>query len=210
MCHAVLTLLLCMLAAAQNGPTQEGVVPAKIERFLKLCETSRQGAIMQLEHTLRGLRRQEGATREASRRRIASIEEQLRDLRSNSKPVVPQISFPPNIGQIGRLPRLSCHVDQVVSADEVLVRCQFSVVVTTVRRFQAHRETVVQGVRLLIRGLPTANMQEGSDLEMLQVFEIVGKETYQQVDGGSSVVLVLKEFDMKSVEPYFRRIAEQR
>jgi hypothetical protein len=198
-----------MLAAAQNGPTQEGVLPAKIERFLKLCETSRQGAILQLEHRLRGLRNQAVTTREASRR-IASIEEQLRVLRSNSKPVVPQISFPPKIGEIGRLPRLSCHIDQVVSDDEVLVRCQFPVVVTTVRRFQAHRETVVQGVRLLIRGLPTANMEEGSDLEMLQVFEIIGKETYQQVDGGSSDVLVLKEFDIKLVEPYFRRMAEQR
>lgn len=198
-----LTLLSCVLAVAQNGPTQEAAVPAKIERFLELCETSRRGAVLQLEHTLRGLRNQGPTTPEVGRR-IAQLEEQLRALQSNAQPVVPQMAFPPQLGAIGRLPRLSCHVDQVISGDEMLVRCPFPVVVTKVRNFRAHRDKIDQEVRLLIRGLKTDNAREGADLEMLQVFEVTGKETYQLVGGGSSELLVLKEFDMKSVEPYFR------
>lgn len=203
-----LVSLSCLLAVAQVRPIQEAAVSAKIEKFLKLCETSRRGAIAQIEHSLRGLRRQALATGETSRR-MAHLEEQLGVLRSYARPVVPQIAFPPQEGAIGRLPRLSCHVDQVVSDDELLVRCFFRVAVTTVRQFQPRRETVVQPVRFLIRGLPTQNIDEGSDLEMLQVFEVTGNETYRLVDGGSKRVLVLREFDMKSVEPYFRKIAER-
>lgn len=203
-----LASLLCMLAAAETGPTQQGVVPEKIERFLELSESSRRGAILRLEHALRGLRNQGPATRSVSRR-IADIEEQLRVLRSRKQPVVPQLAFPPKVGAIGRLPRLSCHVDQVVSDDELLVRCSFSVVVTTVRHFQARRETAVQEVQFLIRGPSTADIHEGSDLEMLQVFDIIGKETYKTPGGGSTDVLVLAEFDMQVVEPYFRNMAEQ-
>ncbi len=203
-----LTSLLCLLAAAQVRPIQEVAVPPKIEKFLKLCETSRRGAILQIEHTLRRLRRQSPATRETSQR-MANLERQLRVLRSNARPVVPQLTFPPQAGSIGRLPRLSCHVDQVVSDDELWVRCFFPVVVTTVRRFRARNEPVVQPVRFLIRGLPTQNIDEGSDVEMLQVFEIVGKERYRTVDGGSNDILVLTEFDMKSIEPYFRKVTGQ-
>lgn len=203
LCLSYLTLLSCALAVAQDGPTREGAVPAKIERFLELCETLRRGAVLQLEHSLRGLRNQQPMTREVGRR-IAQLEEQLQALQSNSQPVVPQIAFPPQVGAIGRLPRLSCHVDQVISGDEILVRCRFPVVVAKVRKFQAHRDKIDQEVRLLIREMKTDNVREGSDLEMLQVFEVTGKETYQMVAGGSSEILVLKEFDMKSVEPYFR------
>ncbi|MEX0678082.1 MAG: hypothetical protein WD063_13455 [Pirellulales bacterium] len=203
-----LACLLCLLAVAETGVAQEGAVPAKIEKFLKLCETSKRGAILNLEHELRGLRRQAPQTREASRH-IANLEEQLRVLRSNERPVVPPIAFPPQVGAIGRLPRLSCHVDQVVSDDALLVRGFFPVVVTTVHRFQAQRETVVQPVRFLVRGLPTRNVDEGSDLEMLDVFEVTGQETHRSADGGSDSVLVLKPFDMKSVEPYFRKMAGQ-
>ena len=65
-----LTSLLCLLAAAQVRPIQEVAVPPKIEKFLKLCETSRRGAILQIEHTLRGLRRQSPATRETGQRNL--------------------------------------------------------------------------------------------------------------------------------------------
>jgi hypothetical protein len=201
-----LTSMLCLLAAVQVRPNQEVAVPPKIEKFLEHCETLRRGAILQIEYTLRRLRSQSPTTRGTSQR-MADLEEQLRVLRSNTRPVVPQLSFPPQAGAIGRLPRLSCHVDQVVTDDEMLVRCYFPVVVTTVRRFQAHHETVMQPVRFLIRGLPTKSFDVGSDVEMLQVFEIGGKERYRTVEGGSKDVLVLTEFDMKAIEPFFRKPA---
>jgi hypothetical protein len=198
-----LQLASCVVAIGQTRPTQGGAVPAKIERFLELCETSRRGAILQLEHQLRGLRNQKSPTLGAGRQ-IARLEAQLQSLNANTQPVVPQLAFPPQQEAIGRLPRLSCHVEQVISDDEVLVRCRFPVVVAKVRNFQAQRDKVDQDVQLLIRGLKTTDFREGSDMEMLQVFEVIGRETYQLVGGGSSEVLVLKEFDMKSLDPYFR------
>jgi hypothetical protein len=196
--------VICLLAATLAQPAQAESAPARIERFLELCEASRRGAILQAEHALRGLRNQTPGT-STIRRQIAQLEEQLRVLRANARPVVPPLTFPPQVGAIGRLPRLSCHVDQIVSDDEMQVRCIFPVVVTSVRRFQPRGETFEQPVRLLIRGLPTRHIGEGSDIELLQVFEITGRETYRMRDGRSTRLLVLAEFDMRAVEPYFRR-----
>ncbi len=179
---------------------------AKIEAFVKHCDTSRRGAIMSLEHTLRGLNSAGGKNPQAARQ-IAAVEAELRVLRANKEPVVPPLSFPPEVGAIGRLPRLTCHVEQVVSDREMLVRCNFPVKVTTVKRYQARGETVTQGILFLVRGLSTREAREGADLQMLQVLEITGKETYKTVDGKSNTVWVLGEFDMKTAEPYFRQLA---
>ncbi len=200
----VTALILCISAMATDPPASGEAVPAKIEAFLKLCETSRKGAILQLEYTLRGLRSQEPKTPDAMRR-IAAVEEDLRVLRANEQPLVPGLAFPPAIGAIGRLPRLACYVDQIVSEREMLVRCSFPVRVTTVRRFQARGETIVQPVAFLIRGVSTSDAREGADLQMIQVFEITGKKTYRSVDGRTSTVWVVSEFNMKAVEPYFRK-----
>jgi hypothetical protein len=200
-----LGLLLCVLGIAPEQPAAGEPTPAKIEAFLKSCESSRRGAVLQLEHKLRGLRRQSATSEQ--QRQIARAETELRLLRANERPVVPQLPFPPTVGAIGRLPRLTCHVDRVISADEALVRCYFPVVVTTVRNFTARRETVVHAVRFVLRGLPTGDLRESSDREMLGVFEVVGKQKYQAADGSTSDVYLLTEFDMRAVEPYFRKIA---
>lgn len=205
MCLNHLAMLACLLAGAA---AQAETIPARIEHFLELCETSRRGAILQVEHQLRGLRNRASATR-ATSGQIARLEEQLRILRTNAKPVVPQLSFPPQVGAIGRLPGLNCHVDQVVSDNEILVRCYFPVVVRSVKNFAPRRETVVQPVRFLIRGLATQDIRVGRDQEMLDVFEVTGKGTYKTLDGRSKDVLVLTEFDMKAVEPYFRKLTER-
>lgn len=203
-----LATLSCLLVAATTAEAHAQASPAKIERFLDHCETSRRGAILRLEHKLRGLRRQTPATPE-TKEGIARLEKQLRILRSNAKPVVPPLAFPPQIGAIGRLPGLTCHVEQVISDDELLVQCFFPVVVRTVKNFTPRRETIVQSMRFLIRGRPTQGVHEGSDLEMLDVFEVAGKHGYKTVDGASERVLVLTRFDMKAVEPYFRRMVEK-
>ena len=121
--------------------------------------------------------------------------------------MVAPLAFPPEKGAIGRLPRLTCHVKQVLSEREMLVECYFPVRVSTVRHFQARGEVIEQAVTFLIRGVPTEGAEEGADLELLNVLETTGKQTYKTVEGGTRSVWVLNDFDMKAVEPYFRRSA---
>lgn len=199
-------LVASVLAVAADQPARPEAVPAHVEAFLKRCEDSRRGAIMQLEHTLRGLRSQGSKSPDATRR-MAKIESDLRVLRANKEPLVAPLAFPPEIGAIGRLPRLTCHVEQVLSDHEMIARCHFPVKVTTVRHFQRRGETVTQGVPFLLRGVSTLEAHEGADFEMLQVVEITGKQTYKTVEGKLNTVWILSEFDMKAVEPYFRLLA---
>ncbi len=194
---------LALLVASWAQVDQLDNPPAKIARFLEHCETLRRGSILQVEHTLRGLRAGD-ANDAQTQRRIRRLEEQLRLLKSNRQPVIPELSFPPQTGAIGRLPGLVCHVEQVLSKREVLVRCSFPVTIATVRNFKRYRETVDRPVDFLIRGLPTNRFQEGADQEMLAVFEVIARETYQTETGRSRQLLVLKKFDLKAVEPYFK------
>jgi hypothetical protein len=203
---AATLVVLAASVAADAQPRQPPTAPANVEAFVKHCETSRRGAIMTLEHTLRGLQARNAKTPEVTRH-IAEVEADLRVLRSNKEPLVPPLGFPPEVGAIGRLPRPTCHVEQVLSANEMIVRCNFPVKVTTVRRYQAQGETVTQGLNFLVRGVSTREAREGADLQMLQVLEITGKKTYKTVEGKLNTVWVLAEFDMKAAEPYFRQLA---
>ena len=191
-----------MSLAIQPDAVPEAVTP-RISAFLQLCETSRRGAILQLEHTLRGLRAQHPQT-QAIVRRTAEAEASLQILKANREPVVPPLRFPPEIGAIGRLPRLSCHVDQVLTENEMLVRCFFPVKVPTVRHYRGSLETISRPITFLVHGVPTRDVQPGSDLELVQVFEISAARTYRTIAGQNATALVLSEFDMKTVEPFFR------
>ncbi len=197
-------LALTAVGQLRPGTAAETVgVPPRIEAFLDLCDTSRRGAIAQLEHRLRGLKSQERQSTE-SVRQIARVEKDLQALRANNEPVVPALRFPPEVGAIGRLPRLECHVDRVISEREMLVRSFFSVKVAAVEHFRARGETVVQPVSFLIRGMPTQKSQVGADIELSQVFEITATQSNKTADGRSTSVWILSEFDMKAIEPYFR------
>lgn len=171
---------------------------AKIEAFLKSCEENRRGAILHLEHTLRGLRRRSPQSPDVVRR-IAETEEALRALEAGELPMIPTIAFPPESGAIGRLPRTAVHVDQIVSDREMLVRCFFPVRVSTVRNFRAEGETVVQPVTFLVRGIATKDVHEGADLKLPQVFEISGRHTYTTVAGRRQNAWVLREFDLGAI-----------
>ncbi len=195
---------LALLVATWAQADQPAEPPVKIARFLEQCETLRRGSILQIEHTLRGLRHDDTGDAQ-TRRRIRRLEEQLRLLKSPRQPVVPELSFPPQVGAIGRLPGLTCHVEQVLSGHEVLIRCSFPVTVATVRNFKRYREKVVRPVELVIRGLPTGEFHEGANREMLAVFEVAARETYQTESGKSKELLVLKQFDLKAVQPYFKK-----
>ncbi|MBI3839877.1 MAG: hypothetical protein HY288_18290 [Planctomycetia bacterium] len=209
----MLTILICLIilrapANATDEPPAPEPAPARIKAFLETCETARRGAIVQQEHTLRGLRSQQTAS-PAVARRIVEVEDDLRVLRANKEPVVPTLIFPPETGGIGRLPRLSCHVDQILGDKEMLVRCFFTLKVPAVRHFQIHAETVVRPVNFLIRGIATKNLHEGTDTELLGVFEIKGQQSYRTVQGSTQTALVITPFDMKSVEPFFRAAASK-
>lgn len=195
--------------AALCRPIQAQAVSKKVADFLELCESSRRGAILHVEHQLRGKRNTSPQTRE-EKAEIAGLEAQLRILRSNAKPVVPQLPFPPQIGSIGRLPGLTFHVEQVLADDQMLGRCDFPIVVRTVKNFASSGQTVIESVRFVIRGLPAKETQEGSDRPMPEVFEVAGKHTFKTVGGGSEDLLVLSPFDMRPVEDYYREQASRK
>lgn len=205
MIEIVLVVALCGQAPRASAPAP----PPKIARLLELCETSRRGAILQLEHKLRGLR-QKGKTGAAAKstttadssRQIADLERQLKFLETTPLPVMPTISFPPQVGTIGRLPGESCHVDQIVSTHEMLVRCFFHVPVVTVQNFKGQREIVAESVPCVIRGLDTSKGREGTDFETDGLYEVLGTETYQTAGGKSRQLVVLRPFDRKSLEKY--------
>lgn len=201
------TLSTCKTALAQVAA--QDPIPRRIEEFLNQCETSRRGAIAQLEFELRGLRNQR-TNSSAQARRIKTIESHLESLRAKKEPVVPALHFPPEVGAIGRLPQLTCHVDQIVGPDRTLVTCNFSLKVRTVRNYQARLETVTRPVSFLIAGLATKQFTEGADVPLLDVFEITGEHTYRSVAGKPITVLVLSPFDMKAIEPYFRAMTSER
>jgi hypothetical protein len=182
------------------------VPPPKIEEFLKECGALRRGAIAELEHKLRGLRGEKAPSQRLTAQ-IAKVEGELRALRTSKEPIVPALRFPPSVGAIGRLPRLTCHVERIVSDREMLARCYFSFKVVTVEHFQARGETVVQPVTVLVRGLPTREMQAGADVELLQVFEIVDSVQYKTGKGKPTTVWVLTEFDMRAIAPYLQSAA---
>jgi hypothetical protein len=184
-------------------------VPRRIEEFLRSCETSRKGAIARLEYELRGLRAEKSPTA-ATARRVRTVEANLRALHANKEPVVPALHFPPEVGDIGRLPQLTCHVEQILSKDQMRVQCHFSLKVRTVRNFQPRLETIVRPVTFLIDGLPTSRVTEGADAPFLDVFEISAERSYQSVSGKKISVLVLSPFDMKAIEPYFRAMSTGR
>lgn len=202
-------VLIAATLCGQTGGSATAAPPPKIARLLELCETSRRGAILQIEHKLRGLRQgNAGKDTEPSgaKLEIADLERQLKFLRTTPLPVMPTLSFPPQVGTIGRLPGLSCHVDQIVSAEEMLVRCFFRVPVVTVRNFKGQRELVEETVSCLVRGTPTSTAREGTDFETEGLYEVVGTETYQTAGGKARNLLVLRPFDMKLMERYLPKL----
>jgi hypothetical protein len=190
------------IAGMQATPAAQNP-PPKVEAFLQRCEQTRRGAILQLEHTLRGLR-QQGKSSETTRR-IADVQAELRVLEANEKPLVPSLAFPPEAGAIGRLPREVCYLEQVVSDDEMLVRVNFPLRVGVVRNFRAVGEKVFQSVTFFVRGVPTKGLNEGADFALPQVFEVTRRHSYTTVDGARRSVWVLEEFDMRTIEPYLAK-----
>jgi hypothetical protein len=209
------TLLLLVPAAAlayqpPGGAAQPaaGPIPPRIETFLRESEELRRGTIMRLEQQLRTLRAQPSSP--DARQKVAKLTEDLRTLQSRKEPIVPTLKYPPAVGAIGRLPRLSAHVEQVLAGGKMLVRCDFSLKVRAVQNFRPRYETVFQPVTFLVDGVPAGEAHEGADLPLAQVFEITGTHSYRLTTGQARTVMVLRPFDMKQVEPYFQAVSGRR
>lgn len=202
--HLICVITMLPMQAATPAPP---TASPRIARFLELCETTRRGAILQLEHELR--KQKNAAATERSPVRISQLEGRLKDLQSGQELIVPTISFPPQPGGIGRLPDDACYVEQVISPDEVLVRCHFRVPVTTVRNFRAYRDSVVQPVPAVVRGWKR-DLSEGQDTSTTEIFEVVGRERYATQGGAMRTVLVLKLFNMDELRPYLTRKLDKR
>jgi len=196
----------CSLAA-MSAARGAGPQTAKIEAFLRACETNRRGAIAEFEHELRGLR-SSGSQDAANLKRIQTLEANLASLRSGDQLVVPTLAFPPEQGAIGRLPRISCHVDRVLSGNEMLVRVYFPVKIATVKKFRRQGDTVMPAVIFLIQGVATAEFQEGADCELDAVLE-VGQRQPHPTGGEAASVWILKRFDLEAAKQTHRRQSDQ-
>jgi hypothetical protein len=193
----VLVLLAAVLA------TQPGIAhgdEAQLARFVESCEAARRGLILQLEHELRGLAKDRGRTAEAQR-----LQQRLARLRSGEEVVVPTLRFPVQVGEIGKLPGGECYVDQVISDNELLVRCFFPVVVATIKNFQRYRTTTTQSVQFVLRGPGLPEAHEGQEMDVAVPWTVVGRERYAVEGGGEKSVLVLTPFDLESVRPQLER-----
>ncbi len=201
-----LTCLLTLLPLqASSGALDKA--PPRIARFLELCETTRRGAILQLEHELR--KQRNAPQDQQAPAKIAQLEARIRELDSGDELLVPAISFPPQVGAIGRLPGDACYIEQIISPDEVRVRCHFHVPVTSVRKFRAYRESVVQPVDAVIRGW-RREVAEGQDTRTGELFEVTGREVYATERGSARSILILKPFDKKELEPYLKGLSKPR
>ncbi len=211
---STLGLLLSAAAFARGqaepaAPVDANSIPPRIRAFLEEGEELRRGSIIRLEQELRALRAR-AADSPKAQRQAEKIAKDLQTLEANRTPLVPALKFPPEVGAIGRLPRLSCHVEQVLTGDQMLVRCNFPLQVRTVKNFQPRYESISRPLTFLIRGLSTDKAREGGDLEMLEVFEIVGTHTYQTEAGQPQKVYVLTPFDMRPVQRYFEALSVKR
>lgn len=199
--------LLILAMASLLGQANTAAPPDKIAKFLERSEASRKGALVELENQLRRLRNMSPRPPRAAEQ-IAQLESDIERLQANREPVVPPLRYPPEIGAIGRLPQLRFKVEQVVSADEMLVRCEFPIVVAQTRRYQTTGERTTVGVSLLLRGRPTAGLEPGSERETVEVFEITARRDFRAGNGRMQSVPVVELFDLRTLRKYFPGIGE--
>ena len=196
----MLTPLIVMTVMLQPSGAAGAPAPPHIKTFLEQSQQLRQGTIAQLEHTLRGLK--SGNIQASSRAgQIARIESDLAALRANQRFLVNTLSFPPEVGAIGRLPGLGVHVEQVLVPGEMLATCYFRVAVVDVKKFQPKLAAVKQPVLLLVEGVSTAGLEPGRDVQLAQTFEVKQRRSVV-VDGLRKTALVVAPFDLRALIPY--------
>jgi hypothetical protein len=177
--------------------------PAKIDAFLKRCETNRRGRILELEHTLRRLRHQAQSAQVLAQTRQLQGELQL--LRANKDLLVPTLTYPPEKGTLGRLPELTFHVDEVIPPDALLGRSYFLVRLGSVQGFQFRPEKVREPAVFYVTGVKAQQYTPGGDIQLPETFEVVEQRSYRTANGRPGRAWVLRVVDMGEIYRYFRQ-----
>ncbi len=176
---------------------------AEMRKLADECELLGRGTILKLEEKIRGLRSGQVKSKNSAAA-IRQCEAAIAEIKSRQRVIVPTMHFPVSVGDIGRLPGVGAHVEQILGPDDMLIRCTFHVQVVVTRHFRPESEMVTQAVLFKLRGLPTKEFSEASDVELLQVFRVGRAQKYQTDEGKSASVLVIEPFDMQPVESYLR------
>jgi hypothetical protein len=189
-------------ADAQDKQRPPALSP-ELRRFAEECDILRRGRIHKLEESIRGLR----SGQIPAKHKDAEIRQNQADiaaLRARKQIPVPSLRFPPQVGNIGRLPGASAHVEQIVGPQEMLISCTFNLQVIVTRHYQRQTETEHHTKLFRIRGVATKDLNEGSDCQLLDVFRISGNQPYRTADGKNRTTQVLVPIDMRSIEAYVR------
>ena len=195
---ALFGVVLIVLPTPSWAADRTQPIPPKIKTFLELCERSRRAAIVDAEQSLRGLRSGQIKTKNVAER-IKNVEADLEMLRAKKTLIVPTLIFPTSKGDIGRLPGIGGHVNQVLDAQSMLVTCYFTDPVVVVRHTRPVLQKVTRPLTFLVRGISTADVHVGMDLELSQVFEVVDTRK----DPATALPMpIIETFDLKQVEPY--------
>src|ERR1051325_1133218 len=196
---ALLLIGVVVLPAVARGADRAEPVPPKIKNFLEQCERSRKAAIVNSEESLRKLRSGQVKTRGVAGR-IKALEADLERLQAKKTLIIPTLDFLPSKGDIGRLPGIGGHVNQVLDAKSMVVTCYFSDPVVVVRNTRPTLQKITRPVTFLVRGVSTAEVHVGMDLELSQVFEVI--ETRKDPAAKTLPMPTIEPFDLQQVEPY--------
>ncbi len=188
------------LAQSAGTPAE---LSAELRKFADECDALGRGTVIKLEEKIRGLRSGHVKSRNPTAG-IRQCEADIAAIKGRSRVIVPTVRFPVTAGQIGRMPGLGAHVDQILGPSEMLVTCVFHVPVVVTKHFNSEAEMVSRPVRFKLRGLSTSQYEEATDIELLQVFRVLAAEKYQTEGGQSASVQVLEPFDMQPVERYLK------
>jgi hypothetical protein len=199
----LVAVLVAAIAWCTYASANAQAPPAKIDTFLKRCETNRRGRILELEHTLRRLRHQAQSAQVVAQTRQLQSELQL--LRANKDLLVPTLAYPPETGAMGRLPDLTFHVDEVIPPDSLLGRSYFLVRLGSVQGFQFRPEKVRQPAVFYITGVNTQRYTPGGDIQLPETFEVVEQRSYRTADNRPGRAWVLRVVDMGDIYRYFRQ-----
>jgi hypothetical protein len=119
--------------AAEPPQQVKGKFSPQVKYFAEACDVARQAAIYRLEQSLHGMEKAgagldtaKGIHSRGMAQRIQEIQEDLVELRGGRRFVTPTMAMPAKVGSIGRLPGGGAHVDQVLSANQMLGTCYFT------------------------------------------------------------------------------------
>jgi|GEM_PF-6826822 len=203
LCRALLLLVgLVGSAAAEQGPAE--AVPARLQPLLERLVAQKRQAITRAELSLRaekGARLKRPFTREQSQarlKRLKQLEAELRAAQDQYQPVFDKLPSELKVGDIGLAPGKAT-VRRIVDAEQLLVRLEF--ITAVAGAFSGATKTFVHRKQadVLLRGLSTAGLADGSAIELPKPLEVVGTEKFGVPGKGEATLFVLKPVELTPV-----------